>query len=127
MKALLSFEILLVLVLFPFLFFAASQNGDVRKDFIELNKVELTEDVLASWQHAGKLDVCRVNDGNWTCNLDLLKADLAELSASGPYKFCFRVEDLRFSGQCGELVAACSFRTLVMYNNFKRIFVCVIE
>ncbi len=121
MKAFFTIEAIFVIFLLPFiLYFAVSASSvSAKSKLAEKAKMELAQDILASWDRQGTLD--------YSHEPELVK-DTYRLSTESGNCLTLRGTSRKLSeGTCQENV--CAFRTVVSDNlgkiGFDRIFVCV--
>lgn len=119
-RAFFTIEAVFVLFLLPFLlYFALSvQSVSARAKLAEKGKMELAQDILASWDRQGRLDYA---------DMDGLISDTYRLGKESGYCLTLRGTARKMTEGCAENV--CAFRTVVSENagklNFDRLFVCV--
>lgn len=119
-RAFFTIEAVFVLFLLPFLLYFAISVPSVsaKTKLAEKEKMELAQDILASWDGQGRLDYA---------DTDGLISDTQRLGKESSYCLTLRGTARKMTEGCVENV--CAFRTVVSDNagkiSFERLFLCV--
>lgn len=119
-----AFEALLVLLLVPLLIILAhnASRSLLEQELLDAQKLKFAQDVLASWDRAGRLGDCTSSNIPACVRL---KEELSRIAGSAGYSATFSLEG-ETEEHGGNLRTACAFRTTVGNGpKFARVFVCV--
>lgn len=119
MKAFFTIEAIFVIFLLPFILYFAISASPVssKTKLAEKAKMELAQDILASWDRQGRLDYSHAEQ---------LISDTHRLSRESGNCLTLRGTARKMTEGCSENV--CAFRTIVSDDyglKFDRVFVCV--
>ena len=119
-----AFEALLVVLLVPLLILLAHSAGRslIERELLDAQKLKFAQDVLASWDRAGRLGECSADDIPACLRLE---EELSEISDRAGYSTTFNLEG-ETEEHGGTLRTVCASRTTVGTGpKFARVFVCV--
>lgn len=119
-----AFEALLVLLLVPLMIFLVHtvSQSVLEHELLDAQKLYLAQDVLASWDAAGRFDECSKDNIPACVNL---RGELDNIASQLEYSASFNLEG-EVEEHGGRLRTVCAFRTTVSPGpEFVRVFVCV--